>query len=62
MPGRFSPASRDRARKADQALDQARRDAGNDRNRNSADRQLEDSHGDKSLNLPNVNNRRVAGG
>lgn len=56
-----SPAGKDRARKADQALDQARRDAGNDRNRAAADRQIPDSHGDQSLDLPNVNNRKVAG-
>jgi hypothetical protein len=59
MPGRFSPASRDRARKVDQALDQDR--VGRDKNRAAADRQIPDSHGDKSLSLPGTNNRRVAG-
>jgi hypothetical protein len=57
----FSPASEDRSRKADQALDQARRDAGNDRDRDAADRQIPDDLGDQRLNHPNVNNRRVAG-
>jgi len=57
----FSPASRDRAQKADQALDRARAEAGNDRNRDAADTQGPDEHGDKSLGHPNVNNRRVAG-
>lgn len=59
MPGRFSPASRDRARKVDQALDQDR--AGRDKNRAAADRQVPDPTGDQRLNHPNVNNRRVAG-
>jgi hypothetical protein len=59
MPDRFSPASRDRARKADQALDRARAEAGNDRNRDAADTQVPPSHGDKSLKHPNINNRRV---
>jgi hypothetical protein len=55
----LSPAGKDRARKADQALDENRRAAGNDRNRDAADQQLEPSHGDKSLDHPNTNNRRV---
>jgi hypothetical protein len=33
-----SPAGRDRARRHDQALDRARADAGNDRNRQAADK------------------------
>jgi hypothetical protein len=57
----FSPAARDRACKADQALDQARRDAGNDRNRDAADRQIPDPTGDQRLIHPNVNRRKVAG-
>jgi hypothetical protein len=52
-----SPAGKGRARKADQALDQAR--AGQDQNRDAADQQLPPSHGDKSLHHPNTNNRRV---
>jgi hypothetical protein len=53
----FSPASKDRPRKLDRALDEARRTAGNDRNRDAADRQIPTD--DQRLNHPNVNNRRV---
>jgi hypothetical protein len=57
----FSPASKGRTRAHDQALDRPRAEAGNDRNRDAADQQVPDSHGDRSQNLPGVNNRRVAG-
>jgi hypothetical protein len=40
-----SPAGKDRARRHDQALDRARAEAGNDRNRNAADQQIPDSTG-----------------
>jgi len=60
MPGRrFSPAAAQRARKADQAHDRARAEAGNDANRRSADREVPDDLGDQRLNHPGVNNRRV---
>ena len=59
MPDRFSPASKARPAAVDRALDADR--AGRDKNRAAADRQIPDSHGDKSLSLPNVNNRKVAG-
>ena len=49
-----SPASSDRPARTDQALDQARRDAGVDRNVRDADQQLEPSHGDppRSAHVP----------
>jgi hypothetical protein len=53
----FSPASKDRPRKLDQALDEDRRRSGNDRNRAAADRQIPQD--DQRLNHPGVNNRRV---
>jgi hypothetical protein len=57
----ISPAGRDRARRHDRALDRARADAGQDRNRDAADRPgpggLDPG---RSLRLPNTNPRRVA--
>jgi hypothetical protein len=55
----FSPAAKARPAATDRALDADR--AGRDKNRNAADRQIPDSLGDRRLNHPNVNNRRVAG-
>jgi len=55
----FSPASKDRPAAADRALDANA--AGRDKNRAAADRQVPDSHGDRSLGLPNTNQRKVAG-
>jgi hypothetical protein len=57
MPN-LSPASRDRARQQDQALNADRQ--GRDRNRNAA-RQLPPSHGDppRGRDLPNTHNGRV---
>jgi hypothetical protein len=57
----LSPAGRDRAERLDEALDQARRDAGVDRNAGAAGR-LEPSHGDppRSRDVPNTGNGRVA--
>jgi hypothetical protein len=56
----LSPAGKDRARKADQALDRARAEAGNDRNRDAADTQgpsgLDQA---TSRRLPNAGNGRV---
>lgn len=52
----FSPASKARARDLDHALDADRADR--DKNRDAAD-QLRPSHGDKTLDHPNTNNRRV---
>jgi hypothetical protein len=61
MPTTISPAGRDRARRHDQALDRARADAGQDRNRDAADRagpgRLDQ---DVSRRLPNTSNGRVA--
>jgi hypothetical protein len=61
MPG-TSPSSQARARRRDQALDEARRAAGNDTNRNGADQQVRPSHGDppRSSRTPNTGNGRVA--
>jgi hypothetical protein len=53
----FSPASKARARDLDRALDADRADR--DKNRDAADQQLRPSHGDKTLDHPNTNNRRV---
>jgi nitric oxide reductase activation protein len=58
MPGRFSPAAAQRARDLDRALDADRQ--GRDKNRAAADRQIPDSHGDRSRNVPNTGNGRVA--
>lgn len=55
----ISPAASDRAARTDQALDAERRRIGVDRNRDQADQQLEPSHGDRSLDHPNTNPRRV---
>jgi hypothetical protein len=56
-----SHAGRDRARRHDQALDRARADAGQDRNRDAADRPGPGGlDPDRSLRLPNTNRRRVA--
>jgi hypothetical protein len=56
-----SPAGRDRARRHDQALDRARAAAGQDRNRDAADRPgpggLDQT---VSRRLPNTHNGRVA--
>ena len=57
----ISPAAADRGRRHDQALDEERRRIGADRNIAGADQQVPPSHGDKSRNLPNTNNRKVAG-
>ena len=59
----ISAASADRAKRTDQALDQARRDAGVDRNVRAADQQLEPSHGDppRSRHVPNTGTGKVAG-
>jgi hypothetical protein len=57
----FSPASKDRPAATDRALDENRRAAGNDRNRNAASRQVPDPVGDQRLAHPGVNNRKVAG-
>jgi hypothetical protein len=57
-----SLAGKDRARKADQALDRARTEAGNDRNRNAADRPGPGGlDQDVSRRLPNTHNGRVQG-
>ena len=57
-----SPASSDRAARADAALDAERRRVGVDRNVKAADQQLEPSHGDPpgSRHVPNAGNGRVA--
>jgi hypothetical protein len=54
-----SPAGQDRAKRTDQALDQARRDASVDRNVRAADQQLPASHGDRSRHTPNTGNGKV---
>jgi hypothetical protein len=56
-----SPAGRDRAARTDRALDEERRRAGVDRNRDAADQQLEPSHGDppRSRDVPNTGNGKV---
>ena len=55
-----SPAGRDRARRHDQALDEARAAAGTDRNRDAADTQIPPAlSDDASLRLPNTNQRKV---
>jgi hypothetical protein len=60
MPTTISPAGRDRARRHDQALDRARADAGNDRNRDAADRPAAGGLDPAvSRRLPNTNNGRV---
>jgi hypothetical protein len=60
MPSTVSPGGRDRARRHDQALDRARADAGQDRNRDAADTQPPPALSDaESLALPNTNQRRV---
>jgi hypothetical protein len=56
----ISPAGKDRLRRLDQALDEERRRVGNDRNRRAADRELADAHDDQSLDLPNIDPRKVA--
>lgn len=57
----FSPAGKDRARKADEALDQARRAAGNETNRNAADTQGPGGlDQDTSRRLPGTHNGKVA--
>ena len=57
----ISPAAADRGRRLDRDLDAERARIGSDRNIQAADQQLEPSHGDKSLGLPNTNQRKVAG-
>ena len=60
MPSSISPAGRDRARRHDQALDRARADAGQDRNRDQADRPGPGGVDPAvSRRLPNTNNGRV---
>jgi hypothetical protein len=57
----FSSAGKDRARKIDQALDRARAEAGNDRNRNAADTQGPGGlDQDPSRRLPGTHNGKVA--
>ena len=56
-----SPAGRDRARRHDQALDRARADAGQDRNRDAADRPGPGGlDQDVSRRLPNTNPGKVS--
>jgi hypothetical protein len=61
MPQTVSPAGQGRARRHDQALDRARADAGNDRNRDAADQQppagLDPA---VSRRLPNTNPGKVS--